>query len=201
MKWVRSVLSICILLLVCYLSQLGNRVTSPSLPLPSATPPLTGITKKEPVATKKPYSLYQSGNLHFVFYNRGTTLKVFTYKGEQIYRCRCKNDTFGLGFLHWGACPRGTFRLGRTVYVNGPAFGKYFIPLYDLESTGPMHKFKRTGIGIHGGGSRLANPFKAYQTLLKTHGCLRVSNYDLEVLVRLIHNSRAKGRVSYITVK
>jgi hypothetical protein len=192
-------IQLALAVLVIILSLVTSQLRTP--PRPTPTPPQpTAVPKSTPHATKLD-TFFRPGNLHFVFAPRSETLKVFSHQGDLLYQCRAMNETFNVGCLHFGRCPKGTFRFGRTVIANLPAFGPYFTPLYDLSPDGPMHQFGRHGIGLHGGGSHLRNPFEEYQQLLKTHGCIRVSNHDLKMLVKLVHISRSEGRVSYITVQ
>src|SRR5579872_3921981 len=131
MNKLRGIIAALVVMAAVSLSQVTSPPPRPSPPLIVAH--LQGSPKKA-TPSRKSSSLIQPGNLHFIFTSREQKLKVFDYQGQLLYRCPCKNDTFNVGFLHWGACPHGTFRLGRTVSVHAPAYGKYFTPLYDLSS-------------------------------------------------------------------
>ena len=55
------------------------------------------------------------------------------------------------------------------------AFGRFFIKL--VPQKGDLKKSGRSGIGIHGGGTRLGkSALNAKQKLVRTHGCLRCTN-------------------------
>ncbi|MGH3578857.1 MAG: L,D-transpeptidase family protein, partial [Mycobacterium sp.] len=52
----------------------------------------------------------------------------------------------------------------------------------------------RHGIGIHGGGTGLEDPYADEQGWVKTHGCFRVQNQDLRSLcaeLHLVHTRKA----------
>jgi hypothetical protein len=102
--------------------------------------------------------------------------------GEDVYGHLCK-------------CPPGTYIVGRPQHLNPPepAYGRAFIPLSD----GPDQAFAkhgRDGIGIHGGGSDLPDPFAPYQGWEWTYGCLRLQNSALEgVVVPFVEQALARG--------
>jgi hypothetical protein len=71
---------------------------------------------------------------------------------------------------------------------DDPAYGCWFIPLSDATPNGGFAQHNRAGIGIHGGGSDLSNPFALHQGWEYTYGCLRCQNADLEqVLVPFVN--------------
>jgi hypothetical protein len=199
MKSLQRGLAVLVIAASILASQFITPLSDPPSPPSAVTPHCSALPHKERLYYQP--GSFRPGNLHFVFSSKAKKLKVYNYRGELFYQCRCCNETYNLGFLHWGQCPKGTFRLGRAVVADLPAFGPYFIPLYDLSPTGPMHRHGRHGIGLHGGGSRLCQPFAEFQELLRTHGCLRVTNHDVKLLVKFVHKARKKGRVSYITVQ
>lgn len=100
--------------------------------------------------------------------------------GEDEYGHRCK-------------CPPGIgYILGSPQYLNPAeaAYGYYFTPIYD-DAGGDMAAHGRDGIGVHGGGSDLSDPFAAIQGWEYTYGCLRLQNEDNAQFadsVRYIHD-------------
>lgn len=59
---------------------------------------------------------------------------------------------------------------------------------------GGIAAHRREGIMIHGGGSNLgSHALDPMQTLLRTWGCTRVHNADLEKLVELVNKAHAAG--------
>lgn len=143
-----------------------------------------------------------TGDLHLVFNDTTNVCKLFR-RGNDISPllvCEMRNDTVRWGFGRWGRCPRGFFQLGTPSAVKMPAFGYWFIPLFDLGLGGPMFKEQRRGIGIHGGGTGLENPFAYRQGWKPTHGCLRVQNEDLDALAHLIGKAFKDGQRCYCTV-
>lgn len=130
--------------------------------------------------------------LHFD--DRLNRLTVADAAGRPLLVCEARNSTVRPGtFFHFGACPRGTFRLGAPVKSGLPAFGRWFIPVLDeKQGAGPMARFRRSGIGIHGGGTGLPNPFALFQGWRNTHGCIRLQNRHMEQLVGLMKTAQAK---------
>jgi hypothetical protein len=149
-----------------------------------------------------PPSPVRVGDLHLVFDDSANRLKVWDKGaggGVLLFACPARNDTVRLGFFRWGACPRGTYRLAEPVAMGfSVPFGPWFIRL--LDTPGLMAKFKRSGIGIHGGGSGLASPGSPRQGWAKTHGCVRLQNADLEEVAELVKSYQAEGRNAYVTV-
>lgn len=145
----------------------------------------------------------REGDLHLVFDDTANHAKVFRKQGGVgvlVFSCEMRNATVEDGFGHHGWCPRGIFILGPPANVHLVPFGFHFTPLFDLDPHGAMHQEGRHGIGIHGGGTGLADPFAAQQGWQVTHGCLRVQNEANGFLVALIRQAQAAGRSAYITV-
>lgn len=121
---------------------------------------------------------------HFIFNSNDFTCKV--YDGichTSVFQCEMRDTAVnGPGFERWGRCPRGAYTLGAPVAVDEPSMGLWFIPVLDVPS--------RSGIGIHGGGSGLSDPFAARQGWVVTHGCLRVQNEDLSKLVDYVRQGQ-----------
>jgi lipoprotein-anchoring transpeptidase ErfK/SrfK len=144
------------------------------------------------------------GPLHAVFNDTTNRFKLWEDRGEeparQLMDVEGRNDTVRLGWLRWGACPRGEFRIGSPIRTDSAAFGAWFIPVLDRGAGGPMKRFGRSGIGVHGGGTGLPNPFARGQGWRKTHGCIRLQNYELEEVVRWIQRAQAAGFPTILTV-
>lgn len=142
------------------------------------------------------------GDLHLIFDDTVNVCKVFRKgtDGGPLFTCEMRNATTAAGFGRHGWCPRGTFLVGEPSGVHLVPFGHFFTPLFDLDLSGPMHDEGRKGIGIHGGGSGLADPFAARQGWMVTHGCLRVQNEDNAHLVTLLRAAYVAGHRCFITV-
>lgn len=116
--------------------------------------------------------------LHLVWSRRMERGKLFSREGQLVWaaemRNRCVHDDYG----RWGRCPPGDYPLGVPHPHDDPAFGKWFIPVEGVVG--------RVGIGIHGGGSGLPDPFAAEQGWVITHGCFRLQNMDLDELVAVL---------------
>jgi len=143
-------------------------------------------------------------DLHLLF-NDETNKAVLWRKRQQaqnvvLLEFEMRNDTVRRWFLRWGWCPRGEYLLGSPSHVHAPAYGEWFTPLFDLSHDGPMHKGGRSGIGIHGGGTGLSDPYALHQGWVPTHGCLRVQNEDNAALVQFVKECQAAGHSAYITV-
>lgn len=143
-------------------------------------------------------------DLHFLFSRTTNRLKAFDAKGRQLLDVECRNRTVRDGQLgHWGNCPPGCFLLDEPRPKNAAAFGTWFVGLKDWEECRAMAAYRRSGIGLHGGGSGLPNPFAPRQSppFIPTHGCLRTANIDLAEVVHLIRGSQGVGGQCYITVE
>lgn len=121
----------------------------------------------------------QSRLLKFFMYGEGTPRHLWTMHdvgvndqyitgGEDVYGYRCKmppgaNYTLGIP----QACGPDS--------ADGRAYGWWFIPIND----NPQHtlaQHNRAGLGLHGGGSDLAEPFAPFQGWEWTFGCGRLQN-------------------------
>ena len=140
-------------------------------------------------------------DLHAVFNDDSDLFKIFNKSGTLILKCEMQNRAVaGDGFGRYARCPRGEFVLGSPRRTRSAPFGYWFTPVLDYDDNHKMRDFKRDGIGIHGGGSGLPDPFAPRQGWRKTHGCLRVQNEDNQKLVELVKKAQAKGGRVYLTV-
>ena len=98
--------------------------------------------------------------------------------------------------------PPGEFLLGNPSRRGTVPFGDWFIPLLDYGAHHAMRDHRRSGIGLHGGGSGLTHPFAPQQSppWVPTHGCWRLLNRDLARLVTLLERCSEDGGVCYATV-
>ncbi len=143
-------------------------------------------------------------DLHFTFARGDNKLKGFDASGTLLLNVECRNRAVRDGtYSHWGNCPPGTFLLGDPATRHTPAFGRWFIALLDWQECRAMAAYRRSGIGIHGGGSGLSDPFAPHQSppFVITRGCLRLVNADLDEVVHYIHRSQGVGGACYITVQ
>lgn len=145
------------------------------------------------------------GDAHLVFNGASNLLKLFvvTIAGTQMrqsWECHDvgvadahppNGDEYG----HLCKCPPGIgYAIGAPQHLDPPeaAYGSYFIAIGD-DAHGDMEEHGRAGIGIHGGGSDLANPFAPRQGWEWTYGCLRMQNADLKQLVDSIEFIQGHG--------
>lgn len=138
------------------------------------------------------------------------TLRLFDDGGGEVFRCEClgKADqeaatAHGNPTRDWrlpfGDTPLGEFNVihdaisptEANVYSFGTAYAEARFPassenssirVFDLYSTEWEHK--RPGLMIHGGTLNAA--FTFWNGLRPTHGCLRLSNADIDRLIGLI---------------
>jgi hypothetical protein len=115
-------------------------------------------------------------------------------------RCKCPPGDYGVGAPM--ACatrnPDGSVTKNNS---DDAAYGCYFIPL--IDSHGNESEHGRAGIGLHGGGSDLANPFALHQSppWEYTYGCIRLINADLEsILVPFVKFIQSHGGTVTISV-
>jgi len=142
-------------------------------------------------------------DLHFTFSRFSNRLKGFDHTGKLLINVEARNRTTRDGQLyHDGNCPAGVFLLGEPVPKHQAAFGPWFVGLNDWAECHVMRAYRRSGIGIHGGGSGLPDPFAPHQSppWIVTHGCIRLINQDLEEVVHLIRSSHGAGGKCYLTV-
>jgi hypothetical protein len=122
------------------------------------------------------------GLLHTVFCHDVGVNDATITAGEDAYGSKCKCPP-GTNYLVGTPMPCATRNEDGTVTRHNDddqAYGCWFIPLGDSD----QHSFElhgRAGIGIHGGGSDLPDPFALpNQGWEYTFGCLRLQNADLE---------------------
>ena len=140
------------------------------------------------------------GDLHMILDAADRTLKLFEPGGELVFGCEARNRTVYEGFGHDAHCPPGEYSLGSPRAKNTIPFGPWFIPILDYAQHHTMIDFGRAGIGLHGGGSGLADPFADRQGWQITEGCWRLANIDLRRLVALVKPIQMAGGVVYCTV-
>ncbi len=144
-------------------------------------------------------------DLHAVYSRSTNRLKLFESQGILLLSIECRNKTVrdDGNYGHWSPCPPGTFLLGQPALANTVPFGKWFVSMNDWSGCQAMKAYRRSGIGLHGGGSGLSQPFAPYQSppWVITHGCLRCRNRDLETVVREVKEAQAHGGKCYITVE
>lgn len=148
-----------------------------------------------------------ANDLHLLLSRADRRLKLFDAGGTLLYTAEARNRTvndLAPPNQRWAPCPAGEFILGRPVRKATAPFGPFFIPL--LDGSSPPHVMaenSRSGIGLHGGGSGLAEPFAPAQSppWVPTHGCWRLLNRDLLWLVGRLQVMTAHGGACRVTVE
>lgn len=145
------------------------------------------------------------GDAHLVFNGQSNVLKFFlvTTTGTELrHTWECHdvgvadaNPPDGDAYGHLCKCPPGKgYAIGAPQYLDPPEppYGRWFIPVGD-DAAGDMAEHGRAGIGIHGGGSDLADPFAPRQGWEWTFGCLRMQNADVAELADSVQYVQARG--------
>ena len=132
------------------------------------------------------------------------TFKVFDATGKQLWHCEAHcygwagHDSSKTG----GDTPLGRYRCDNVVVTDKSepvatwqAYGFYYTFLAELD--GQESKVGRSGIGLHGGGTGLADPLAPRQGWTPTSGCIRLQNEDNQHFVKafLEPAHRAGGEV------
>ena len=134
---------------------------------------------------------------------------IVTSRGQVFLVAEARNDTVRPGqYGFFGHCPPGWFLVGPPVATPGSVkFGPAFLGLFDSQAgagatgaDGAMKRYRRAGIGIHGGGTGLRSPLASNQGWRATLGCIRMQNQDLRSLVSLVNWARGRGGKVWIRV-
>jgi hypothetical protein len=151
----------------------------------------------------------KAGDAHVVFNGQSRKLKFFVF-GEgtprHVFDCHdvgVNDANIGAGedvYGHLCKCPPGIgYTLGPPDDEKSPPYGFHFTPIND-DPAGDMAAHGRAGIGIHGGGSDLADPFAPRQGFEATFGCLRLANEDNESFVQSVRYIQSHGGTCYLDV-
>jgi hypothetical protein len=144
---------------------------------------------------KRPQNFgFKAGDSHLIVNDASERMKAFSFQGKLLWEVDCLARGQGSDFewkLRNTDTPPGLYKVG-TIYrdyeINGDkprydrtlmAYGWYSLDLIELENQ--EAKYGRAGIMIHGGGSGNGWPgaWAPKQSLLPTHGCVRLHNIDL----------------------
>ena len=140
----------------------------------------------------------------YLDFNPSTRRMIATSRGQVFFVCEARNDTVRpKQYGKWGHCPPGWYRVNAPVMTPGSVkFGPAFLGLFDTigPETAGMKRWKRAGIGIHGGGTGLPSPLASRQGWRSTLGCIRMQNADLSSLVSLVNWVRGRGGECWIRV-
>jgi hypothetical protein len=144
---------------------------------------------------KRPQNFgFKAGDSHLIVNDAPERMKAFSFQGKLLWEVDCLARGQGSDFewkLRNTDTPPGLYKVG-TIYrdyeINGDkprydrtlmSYGWYSLDLIELENQ--EAKYGRAGIMIHGGGSGNGWPgaWAPKQSLLPTHGCVRLHNIDL----------------------
>lgn len=138
--------------------------------------------------------------MHCLASRSRSDLKVYQDDGTLIFECETRNATVNVGEGHDGQCPLGEYQLGSPETIEPPEipFGFDFTPILDINGLWNFHH--RAGLGLHGGGSGLPDPFAPKQGWQITEGCWRLQNCDNQVFVTMIRHAQLTKQVVKFTV-
>lgn len=105
--------------------------------------------------------------------------------------------------VRFGDTPFGVYRYvrpagGKPESRISPGFGTGKLYLDDSDMFGEVKDARRGTIRLHGGGSRLPDPYALEQPLLPTQGCVRMRNRDINTLIRLIKDLPQEEALEFI---
>lgn len=157
--------------------------------------------------------MLKTGDARCVFNGQSRLLKFYYQQADgpvlrHIWKCHdigVNDQNIGVGqdeYGHLCKCPPGTnYILGTPQHLVPPeaAYGFYFTPIND-DPAGDMRLHGRAGIGIHGGGSDLPDPFAPSQGWEWTFGCLRLQNEDNAVFVNSVNWVQHNGGTVFLDV-
>lgn len=140
---------------------------------------------------------FKLGDFHMVVNAAISSAKIFSFEGNLLYTVPCM--AMGQDPKWWlpGAdTPPSVYKLGALYNdkANGTmerGYGWIFYDMIDCDVKGKEdgeNTNGRSGVGLHGGGSSLQDPFAPYQKLVPTLGCLRMHNYDLLHTILPLYN-------------
>jgi len=167
---------------------------------------------KVPAAIQKPPGEQKKGfDFHLVCNLRQRKAKLFNSAGKLLYSCPCRGEgqegTFKWeGHPTWTGwaqdTPPGVWDVGPVEWITTRSsadkpYGRVFVWLTPVS--GEAARVNRPGIGLHGGGSGLANPFADEQGWMITHGCVRFQNKHLEDLLSKCKINGKWGKIQLTT--
>jgi len=166
---------------------------------PSTTAPLTHWII---VVKIKPRPTGNGGATIMLIDNNGTTITTFSgvvlpYSGLAIGTKGPRRD------IPESDTPFGVYKFAGTAGGSlerrlAPKFGTGKINLNDNDLFGEVADAKRKLIRLHGGGSALANPYALDQPLLRTQGCVRMKNRDVNDLIHRLDGLAPQNAVKFI---
>lgn len=151
------------------------------------------------------------GDAHFVVNAKSEILKAYYVdptgkRTGMLYSkpARC----YGANGPGWqvpgGDTPPGPYLIGEIHHIHpddkqANAFGPVFMDLEELLEQ--ERKYHRAGVGVHGGGSGLADPWHAARQGWKvTNGCIRMQNEDVLRVLETVQFVRKNGGQAWLTV-
>jgi hypothetical protein len=138
--------------------------------------------------------------MHVEVSRSGQKLKIFQDDGSEIFSCETRNATVNSGEGQYGQCPLGDYLLGSPESIQPPEvpFGFAFTPILDINGLWNLHH--RAGLGVHGGGSGLPDPFAPQQGWVETEGCWRLQNVDNQAFVTIVRHAQLTKQTVRFTV-
>lgn len=154
-------------------------------------------------------------DLHLVVSGPERSAKLFAAGGAKLFDCeaRCEGQAGtldpgnGQRRAKWdvqnGDTPPGDYQIIRVERIprtdpQWAALGRVYFWLKPIS--GAAAAIGDVGVGGHGGGSNLADPWALRQGWLITHGCVRFQNEDILHLADLVEPALAAGHKAVLTV-
>ena len=143
-----------------------------------------------------------SEDRHFVFSAAHHRLKCFKSDGTLEWLIEARGEgTKGDSSKSFGNTPPGLYQVDRVESLSptpeNRAYGPFRIALLPVQLDKGSD---RNGFYIHGGGSDLSQPFASQQGWEKTHGCIRVQNSTLGLVVNKVRGVQGKSGRVWLTV-
>ncbi|HUI43523.1 MAG TPA: L,D-transpeptidase [Terriglobia bacterium] len=136
---------------------------------------------------------------HLIFNASHQQLKCYKADGTLEWHVQARGKGAGDSSQTNGNTPPGLYLLDWAEHMSREkGYGPHRIHLNPVDLDKGK---KRYGIYIHGGGSDLKDPFAPQQGWEKTHGCIRVQNQDLGLLVSKVHDVHSKKAQLWLTVQ
>ena len=144
-------------------------------------------------------------DVHIVVNAKTKKIKFFDANGSMrgMIEAHCIG-TGGAYTVYQGDTPPGLYKCGTPDDVlstdsDKSSYGPWFVPL--VEQEGQLSRLGRAGLGVHGGGTGLADPYYASnQGWVATHGCIRVQNFDLNHVASTVKFVQKNGGTAWLSV-
>lgn len=149
----------------------------------------------------------KKSDVHFVVNAKSNKLKCFDSNGKMRWMVEAHCIGVKGSYLNKdGNTPPGLYSLGAPDHIKPNesdeaknSYGPWFVPLQEEE--GQLTRLDRKGLGVHGGGTGLANPYRAAnQGWMVTRGCIRLQNENVIKFANTVFQTRRLGGKAWLSV-